>query len=169
MTRISTQSRVKKVRRRHPPQTSQSLDVDSGETSENIQFSKRETFSAFLGLLAFDLLMKFAGFKSLIKGSRDGPRPSRGTTDGEVSSRAWHGRSCADVLPKESYAFATLSRSHVLLVAAVGCQQMVLAAQEFPPKAHAWAEVLNEVVNTSPTASVMKYQNLGIVIREVKF
>jgi hypothetical protein len=28
---------------------------------------------------------------------------------------------------------------------------MVLAAQEFPPKAHAWVEVGNEVVNDKPT------------------
>src|ERR1041385_1948302 len=49
------------------PQTSQGFNVDYEETPANIQFSKRETFSAFLGLLAFDLLLKFAGFQSLIK------------------------------------------------------------------------------------------------------
>jgi transglutaminase-like putative cysteine protease len=37
--------------------------------------------------------------------------------------------------------------------------EMVLAAQEFPPKAHAWAEVLNEVVSDSPTVK-MKYREL---------
>jgi hypothetical protein len=28
--------------------------------------------------------------------------------------------------------------------------EMILAAQEFPPKAHAWVEVAGEVVNDSP-------------------
>ena len=37
--------------------------------------------------------------------------------------------------------------------------QMVLAAQDFPPKAHAWAEVAGEVVSDSPAVKT-KYREL---------
>jgi hypothetical protein len=37
--------------------------------------------------------------------------------------------------------------------------EMVLAAQDFPPKAHAWAEVEGEVVSDSPVVKT-KYREL---------
>jgi hypothetical protein len=37
--------------------------------------------------------------------------------------------------------------------------EMVLGARAFPPKAHAWAEVMNEVVSDSPRVKA-KYKEL---------
>lgn len=142
------------------PQTSQSLDVDCEETSANIQFSKRETFSAFLGLLAFDLLLKFAGFKSLIQRVESWPTAEPRTTDGEVCRRV---RGMVDraqmYYPKKAMCLQHSAVVTCLLRRRGVPAEMVLAAQEFPPKAHAWAEVLNEVVSDSPTVK-MKYREL---------
>jgi hypothetical protein len=142
------------------PQTSQSLDVDSEETSPNIQFSKRETFSAFLGLLAFDLLLKFAGFQSLLKRVEGWPTAEPRTTDGEVCRRV---RGVVDraqmYYPKKAMCLQHSAVVTCLLRRRGVPAEMVLAAQEFPPKAHAWAEVLNEVVSDSPTVK-MKYREL---------
>ena len=142
------------------PQTSQSLDVDCEETSPNIQFSKRETFSAFMGLLAFDLLLKFAGFQSLLKRVEGWPTAEPRTTDGEVCRRV---RGMVDraqmYYPKKAMCLQHSAVVTCLLRRRGVPAEMVLAAQEFPPKAHAWAEVLNEVVSDSPTVK-MKYREL---------
>jgi len=142
------------------PQTSQSLNVDGEQTLTNIQFSKRETFSAFLGLLAFDLLLKFAGFKSLIKRVERWPTAQPRTTDVEVCRRV---RGMVDraqmYYPKKAMCLQHSAVVTCLLRRRGVPAQMVLAAQEFPPKAHAWAEVMNEVVSDSPTVK-MKYREL---------
>ena len=142
------------------PQTPQSLDVDREETFADIQFSKRETLSAFLGLLAFDLLLKFAGFKSLIKKVESWPTAEPRTTDVEVCRRV---RGMVDraqmYYPKKAMCLQHSAVVTCLLRRRGVPAEMVLAAQEFPPKAHAWAEVLNEVVSDSPTVK-MKYREL---------
>ena len=139
---------------------SQSIDVDGGESSANIQLSKRETLSAFLGLLAFDLLLKFAGFKALIKKVERWPTAEPRTTDREVCRRV---RGMVDraqmYYPKKAMCLQHSAVVTCLLRRRGVPAQMVLAAQEFPPKAHAWAEVSNEVVSDSPTVKA-KYREL---------
>lgn len=115
-----------------------------------IKPSKRETFSAFLGLLAFDLMLRLAGFNTLITRVERWPIAEPRSTDGEMCRRV---RAMVDraqmYYPKKAMC---LQHSAVVTCLLRRCgfpAEMVLAAQEFPPKAHAWVEVLNEVVNDS--------------------
>lgn len=121
------------------------------EPEEPIRLSKRETFSAFLGLLAFDLLLKFAGFQSLIKKVEQWPTAEPRTTDREICRRV---RGMVDraqmYYPKKAMCLQHSAVVTCLLRRRGVPAEMVLAAQEFPPKAHAWSEVLNQVVSDSP-------------------
>ncbi len=130
------------------------------EPDENIRFSKRETFSAFLGLLAFDLLLKFAGFQSLVKKVEQWPTAEPRTTDREICRRV---RGMVDraqmYYPKKAMCLQHSAVVTCLLRRRGVPAQMVLAAQEFPPKAHAWAEVMNKVVSDSPSVK-SKYREL---------
>ena len=130
------------------------------EPEENIRFSKRETFSAFLGLLAFDLLLKLAGFQSLIKKVEQWPTAEPRTTDREICRRV---RGMVDraqmYYPKKAMCLQHSAVVTCLLRRRGVPAQMVLAAQEFPPKAHAWAEVMNQVVSDSPGVKI-KYREL---------
>jgi hypothetical protein len=114
----------------------------------NIKFSKRETFTAFLGLLAFDLLLKFAGFQSLIRKVQSWPTAEPCRTDREIYRRV---RGMVDraqmYYPKKAMCLQHSAVVTCLLRRRGVPAEMVLAAQEFPPKAHAWAEVAGEVVN----------------------
>ena len=131
-----------------------------GEQEENIRYSKRETFSAFLGLLAFDLLLKFAGFQSLVKKVEQWPTAEPRTTDREVCRRV---RGMVDraqmYYPKKAMCLQHSAVVTCLLRRRGVPAQMVLAAQEFPPKAHAWTEVMNQVVSDSPSVKT-KYREL---------
>jgi Transglutaminase-like superfamily len=126
--------------------TTQTSEGDRGD--ENIKFSKRETFSAFLGLLAFDLLLRFAGFPSLIKKVQSWPTTAPCRTDREICRRV---RGMVDraqmYYPKKAMCLQHSAVVTCLLRRRGVPAEMVLAAQEFPPKAHAWAEVAGEVVN----------------------
>ena len=127
---------------------------------ENIKPSKRETFSAFIGLLAFDLMLKFAGFKSLIKKVEGWSTAEPRTTNRELCRRV---RGMVD-RAQMYYPKKAMCLQHAAVVTCLLRQrgipaEMVLAAQELPPKAHAWAEVMNEVVSDSPTVK-MKYREL---------
>ena len=130
------------------------------EQEENIRYSKRETFSAFLGLLAFDLLLKFAGFQSLVKKVEQWPTAEPRTTDREICRRV---RGMVDraqmYYPKKAMCLQHSAVVTCLLRRRGVPAQMVLAAQEFPPKAHAWAEVMNQVVSDSPGVK-NKYREL---------
>jgi len=138
----------------------QGLDVDCDETSANTQFSKRETFSAFLGLLAFDLLLKFAGFQALITKVERWPTARPRTTDRELCRRV---RGMVDraqmYYPKKAMCLQHSAVVTCLLRRRGVPAEMVLAAQEFPPKAHAWTEVANQVVSDSPSVKT-KYREL---------
>ena len=115
---------------------------------EDITFSRRETFAAFCGLLAFDLLLKFAGFKALIKRVETWPTAAPRTADREICKRV---RAVVDraqmYYPKKAMCLQHSAVVTCLLRRRGVPAVMVLAAQEFPPKAHAWAEVAGEVVN----------------------
>ena len=143
------------------PDQANSQDLNtSEEPEENIRLSKRETFSAFLGLLAFDLLLKFAGFQSLIKKVEQWPTAEPRTTDREICRRV---RGMVDraqmYYPKKAMCLQHSAVVTCLLRRRGVPAEMVLAAQEFPPKAHAWAEVLNQVVSDSPSVKT-KYREL---------
>lgn len=118
------------------------------ETDENIRFSRRETFSAFVGLLAFDLLLKFGGFQRLIKKVEGWPVAEPRTRNSEMCRRV---RGMVDraqmYYPKKAMCLQHSAVVTCLLRRRGVPAQMVLAAQDFPPKAHAWAEVAGEVVN----------------------
>ena len=114
----------------------------------DIQVLKRETFIAFIGLLTFDLLLKFRGFASVIANVERWPIANSRTSDLDVCRRV---RAMVDraqmYYPKKAMCLQHSAVVTCLLRRRGVPATMVLAAQEFPPKAHAWAEVDGEVVN----------------------
>jgi len=128
--------------------------------TEQIAVSGRETFSAFVGLLAFDLLLKFAGFQALIKHVERWPTARPRRADPEICRRV---RGMVDraqmYYPKKAMCLQHSAVVTCLLRRRGVPAEMVLAAQDFPPKAHAWAEVMNEVVSDSPRVKT-KYREL---------
>jgi hypothetical protein len=139
----------------------ESKDDSIGDDVEaSITVSKRETLSAFLGLLAFDLLLKFAGFQYLIKKVERWPTAEPRTTDLEICRCV---RGMVDraqmYYPKKAMCLQHSAVVTCLLRRRGVPAEMVLGAQEFPPKAHAWAEVMNQVVSDSPTVKT-KYREL---------
>lgn len=121
---------------------------------------KREILAAFAGLLAFDLLLKFRGFQSLLKRVENWP-----ITEPRINNLAPCRRVRAMVdraqiyYPKKAMC---LQRSAVItcLLRRRGLgAELVLGAQEYPPKGHAWAEVNGVVVNDNPAVN-MKYREL---------
>ena len=127
--------------------------------STDIKPSKRETFSAFLGLLAFDLMLRLAGFNTLITRVESWPIAEPRSTDGEMCRRV---RAMVDraqmYYPKKAMCLQHSAVVTCLLRRRGVPAEMVLAAQEFPPKAHAWVEVLNEVVNDSGEVKEKYYE-----------
>ena len=130
------------------------------EVVDNISLSRRETFSAFVALMAFDFLLKVAGFQYLIKKVERWPVAEPRSTDREICRRV---RAMVDraqmYYPKKAMCLQHSAVVTCLLRRRGVPAEMVLAAQEFPPKAHAWAEVLNEVVSDSPGVKT-KYREL---------
>lgn len=120
--------------------------------TDNIRPFKRETFAAFVGLLAFDLLLKFAGFQSLITKVERWPVSPVQTKDLEICNRV---RAMVDqaqmYYPKKAMCLQHSAVVTCLLRRRGVPAEMVLAAQEFPPKGHAWVEVGGEVVNDLQT------------------
>ncbi|HEX6719667.1 MAG TPA: lasso peptide biosynthesis B2 protein [Pyrinomonadaceae bacterium] len=139
----------------------QSIESQPSGTAESpIRLSKRETFTAFIALLTFDLLLKLRGFQSLIKKVEHWPIAEPHTTDFEICRRV---RAMVDraqmYYPKKAMC---LQRSAVItcLLRSRGLPaQMVLGAQEYPIKGHAWAEVSGLVVNDNPGVKT-KYREL---------
>ncbi|HEX6648596.1 MAG TPA: lasso peptide biosynthesis B2 protein [Pyrinomonadaceae bacterium] len=117
-------------------------------TTNEVRPFRRETFSAFIGLLAFDLLLKFRGFQSLIERVEHWPTAEPRTTDSETCR---HVRAMVDraqmYYPKKAMCLQHSAVVTCLLRRRGVPAEMVLAAQEFPPKAHAWVEVDGVVVN----------------------
>jgi hypothetical protein len=109
---------------------------------------KRETFAAFIGLLAFDLLLRFRGFESLIRKVAHWPTAEPRTSDLETCRRV---RAMVDraqmYYPKKAMCLQHSAVVTCLLRRRGVPAQMILAAQEFPAKAHAWVEVDGTVVN----------------------
>lgn len=124
------------------------FDSSDDQAAADYKVSPRETFSAFVGLLAFDLLLKLGGFKRLIRKVERWPIASPRTTDREICRRI---RGMVDraqmYYPKKAMCLQHSAVVTCLLRRRGIPAEMVLAAQDFPPKAHAWAEVSGEVVN----------------------
>lgn len=122
--------------------------------SEPVRLLKRETFSAFLGLFSFDLLLKFRGFQSLIEKVEHWPTAEPRTTDPKLCKRV---RAMVDraqmYYPKKAMCLQHSAVVTCLLRRRGVPAEMVLAAQEFPPKGHAWVEVEGRVVNDSPAVT----------------
>jgi hypothetical protein len=129
-------------------------------TDEDIKVLKRETFSAFLGLAAFDLLLKFAGFQSLIKRVEHYPTSEPRTTDREICRRV---RAMVDraqmYYPKKAMCLQHSAVVTCLLRRRGVPAEMVLAAQAFPPEGHAWVEIEGEIINDRSTIKA-KYLEL---------
>lgn len=122
---------------------------NAGPSSE-IAPPKRETLFALWRLFAFDLLLRTRGFEALVKRVERWPIAEPQITDPEVCRRV-----CASVnraqmyYPKRAMCLQHSAVVTCLLRRNGVPAQMVLAAQEFPPKAHAWADVAGTVVNDS--------------------
>jgi hypothetical protein len=132
----------------------------AAEVDQNTRVTKRETFTAFVGLFAFDLLVKFAGFEALIKRIESWPTAEPRKTDREICRRV---RATVDraqmYYPKKAMCLQHSAVVTCLLRRRGVPAEMVLGARAFPPKAHAWAEVMNEVVSDSPRVKA-KYKEL---------
>ena len=116
--------------------------------SEPVRLVKRETFTAFLGLLSFDLLLRLRGFQSLIEKVEHWPTAEPRTTDPQLCKRV---RAMVDraqmYYPKKAMCLHHSAVVTCLLRRRGVPAELVLAAQEFPPKGHAWVEVEGWVVN----------------------
>src|SRR5215212_526342 len=123
-------------------------DVTLVPANEQPQFSKRETLLAFIGLLAFDLLLRFVGFQYLIRKVERWSTAEPLSVDLETCRRV---RAAVDraqmYYPKKAMCLQHSAVVTCLLRRHGIPAEMILAAQEFPPKAHAWVEVAGEVVN----------------------
>jgi Transglutaminase-like superfamily len=110
--------------------------------------SRRETITAFVGLLAFDLLLKFRGFKSVIEKVHRWPMAKPRQTDLEICR---HVRAMVDqaqmYYPKKAMCLQHSAVVTCLLRQRGVPAEMVLAAHEFPIRVHAWSEVEGYVVN----------------------
>jgi hypothetical protein len=118
------------------------------DVAEDPSISRRETFSAFVGLLAFDLLLKVGGFQRLIGKVARWPIAEPRTGNRDICRRVRGMVDRAQVYyPKKAMCLQHSAVVTCLLRRRGVPAEMVLAAQTFPPKAHAWAEVAGEVVN----------------------
>ena len=116
--------------------------------AEQVEVSKREVLTAFLGLLAFDLLLKFGGFRALIERVERWPTTTPLVTDIAMCRRV---RAMVDraqmYYPKKAVCLQHSAVVTCLLRRRRVPAQMVLAAHEFPVRVHAWSEVEGYVVN----------------------
>jgi hypothetical protein len=108
----------------------------------------RETLVAFFGLFAFDLLLRVRGFEALIRKVESWPTAEPHRIDHEICRRVCAMVTRAQVYyPKKAMCLQHSAVVTCLLRRRGVPAEMVLAAQEFPPKAHAWTEVAGTVVN----------------------
>jgi len=115
-----------------------------------IQVASWETLSAFFALLVFDLVLRLRGFDSLIRKVESSRTREPRSTDPEISRQVCAIVNRAQVYyPRKAMCLQHSAVITCLLRRRGVSAQMVLAAQEFPPKAHAWVEVAGVVVNDS--------------------
>lgn len=140
--------------------TSAAIPGTSLPDTSDIRVSKRETLTALFGLFAFDLLLRFRGFEALIKKVEGWPTAEPHTADPEICRRVRAMVNRAQVYyPKKAMCLQHSAVVTCLLRRRGIPAEMVLAAQEFPPKAHAWVEVSGAVVNDFKQVK-MRYREL---------
>jgi len=131
-----------------PATANDQFNTSDEEAAPYNNFSRGETFSAFVGLLAFDLLLKIGGFQKLIRKVERWPIAEPRTSNPEICRRV---RAMVDraqmYYPKKAMCLQHSAVVTCLLRRRGVAAEMVLAAQTFPPKAHAWSEVDGEVVD----------------------
>jgi len=127
---------------------STAVQAETSFADDSVKPLKRETFMAFVGLATFDVLLRTAGFESLIRKVERYATAEPQTTDREICKRV---RAVVDraqmYYPKKAMCLQHSSVMTCLLRRQGVPAEMVLGAQDFPPKAHAWVEVDGEVVN----------------------
>jgi len=127
---------------------SSAVQTEASSVHNNIKPLKRETFMAFIGLVTFDVLLRTAGFEELIRKVERYPTAEPQTTDREICKRV---RAIVDraqmYYPKRAMCLQHSSVVTCLLRRRGVPAEMVIGAQEYPPKGHAWAEVEGEVIN----------------------
>ena len=112
--------------------------------------AKWETVTAFLGLLLSDLVLRLRGFDSLIRRVESWPTRKPQNTNSDICRRVCAMVNRAQVYyPRKAMCLQHSAVVTCLLRRHGVPAQMVLAAQEFPPKAHAWVDVAGTVVNDS--------------------
>jgi Transglutaminase-like superfamily/Coenzyme PQQ synthesis protein D (PqqD) len=128
-----------------PPEN---LSVTSLRDTSGIRPRKWETLTAFVALLAFDLLLQSRGFEALIEKVERWTTAEPHTTDTEICRRICAAVNRAQVYyPKKAMCLQHSAVITCLLRRKGVPAEIVLGAQEFPPKAHAWVEVCGAVVN----------------------
>ena len=121
---------------------------ESENRSVDVQISRSETLTAFLGLLAFDLLVRLGGFGALIERVHRWPIAEPRAWDFEICRRVRAMVDRAQVYyPKKAVCLQHSAVVTCLLRRRGVPAEMVLAAQEFPIRVHAWCEVDGHVVN----------------------
>jgi hypothetical protein len=136
------------------------VQKETSAVDDNVKPLKRETLIAFIGLAAFDALLRTAGFEALIRKVERYPTAEPQTTDREICK---HVRAIVDraqmYYPKKAMCLQHSSVVTCLLRRRGVPAEMVIGAQEFPPKGHAWTEVGGEVINDSQRVKA-KYREL---------
>ena len=131
------------------PENNVAPAVHTGLSSE-IEPRRRETLAAFWRLFAFDLLLRTRGFEALVQRVESWPTSEPQTTDTDVCRRVCAAVNRAQMYyPKKAMCLQHSAVVTCLLRRNGVPAEMVLAAQEFPPKAHAWADVAGTVMNDS--------------------
>ena len=121
----------------------------------------RETLTALFGLFAFDLLLRVRGFEALVNKVESWPTAEPHRTDQEICRRISAMVTRAQMYyPKKAMCLQHSAVVTCLLRRRGVPAEMVLAAQEFPAKAHAWTEVAGTVVND--------YAQVKTVYRELR-
>ena len=132
------------------PLLSEAAGSSPASARNDVELSILETVTAFVGLAAFDLLLKVAGFKSLIRTVQCRQTTEPRTTDREICRRV---RAMVDhaqmYYPKKAMCLQHSAVVTWLLRRRGVPAEMVLAACDYLPEAHAWVEVDGEVVNDS--------------------
>lgn len=130
------------------PSSNTKQDESTSLSATDIRPLKRETFSAFIGLLYFDLILKFVGFQSLVNKVEQWPTAAPRATDLKECRRV---RAMVDraqmYYPKKAMCLQHSAVVTCLLRRRGVPAELVLAAQEFPPRGHAWAEIEGIVIN----------------------
>jgi Transglutaminase-like superfamily/Coenzyme PQQ synthesis protein D (PqqD) len=118
---------------------------------EEIRPSRRETVTAFIGLTMFDLWLKLTNFSKLLKTVEKWPTVGERTINFKLIKRIRASVEQAQAYyPKKVVCLQNAAVMTCLLRRQGIPAEMVIGAQEFPPKAHSWVEVWGQVVNDRP-------------------